>query len=136
MSKLVIRLILQISTFFDLIRFVNEGRIFMNEENLRAKIINIFDTLYPKNNNNQTCIFTNIEFTKFELKKNTDNLFSFEFKTNWKELDNLENKCETETITGIIKYSENSNYEKINIKFDENSTFKNLGIHEKIKIKK
>ena len=52
------------------------------------------------------------------------------------ELDNLENKCETETITGIIKYSENSNYEKINIKFDENSTFKNLGIHEKIKIKK
>jgi hypothetical protein len=136
MSKLVIRLILQISTFFDLIRFVNEGRIFMNEENLRAKIINIFDTLYPKNNNNQTCIFTNIEFTKFELKKNNDNLFSFEFKTNWKELDNLENKCETETITGIIKYSENSNYEKINIKFDENSTFKNLGIHEKIKIKK
>lgn len=108
----------------------------MNEENLRSKIINIFDTLYPKNNNNQTCIFTNIEFTKFELKKNTDNLFSFEFKTNWKELDNLENKCETETITGIIKYSENSNYEKINIKFDENSTFKNLGIHEKIKIKK
>lgn len=37
----------------------------MNEENLRAKIINIFDTLYPKNNNNQTCIFTNIEFSKF-----------------------------------------------------------------------